>query len=352
MENNNNQGQTTKSAKRLWINAIIVLVIFLTLFTIVGNLNDFNEIAAIVQTMHAGYLWLAICASILSLLFLSLSNHIVLRALNKEIGLVDGFLIQSIETFFNGITPFSSGAQPFQLYYYHKMGVPSNEATSVLAVNFIIFQSTSVFLTTIGLIIYFQEILNVMGSNIIYILIGYTINTTILVGLFLLAYVKSAYKLFEALFIFFERFKWTKKGAYKLRMKTENYVGKFQGGVKFLFTKKRVLILSSLTKMISLILLYSTTVIIFRALGQTTSTSTAFYMFFSGILAVTTMMFVPLPGASGGTELSFSLLLAGVGLLSVQIVTVMLIWRIVTYYLGMLFGFIGFLLLKTRRTKQ
>src|SRR5690554_1078867 len=347
MENNQ-----TKTNKKIWINGVIVFVILLTLFTIVGNLNDFNEIFSIVKTMDTSLIWIALALSFFSFIFLAISNHIVLRALNKEISLTDGFLIQSIETFFNGITPFSSGAQPFQLYYYHKMGVPSNEATSVLAVNFIIFQSTSVFLTTTGLIIYFQEILNVMGSNIIYILIGYTINTTILVGLFLLAYVKSAYKLFEALFIFFERFKWTKKGAYKLRMKTENYVGKFQGGVKFLFTKKRVLILSSLTKMISLILLYSTTVIIFRALGQTTSTSTAFYMFFSGIMAVTTMMFVPLPGASGGTELSFSLLLAGVGLLSVQIVTVMLIWRIVTYYLGMLFGFIGFLLLKTRRTKQ
>src|SRR5690554_966319 len=347
MENNQ-----TKTKKRIWINGVIVFVILLTLFTIVGSLNDFNEIFSIVKTMDTGLIWIALALSFFSFIFLAISNHIVLRALNKEISLTDGFLIQSIETFFNGITPFSSGAQPFQLYYYHKMGVPSNEATSVLAVNFIIFQSTSVFLTTFGLIIYFQEILNVMGSNIIYILIGYTINTTILVGLFLLAYVKSAYELFEALFIFFERFKWTKKGAYKLRMKTENYVGKFQGGVKFLFTKKRVFILSSLTKLISLILLYSTTVIIFRALSQTTSTSTAFYMFFSGIMAVTTMMFVPLPGASGGTELFFSLLLAGVGLLSVQIVTVMLIWRIVTYYLGMLFGFIGFLLLKTRRTKQ
>ena len=351
MEHNTTEQNTTKSSKKLWLNGLIVLVILLTLITIVGSLNDFNEILDIVSTMHSGYLWLAIGASLLSFLCLSISNHIVLRALNKDISLVDGFLIQSIESFFNGITPFSSGAQPFQLYYYHKMGVPSNEATSVLAVNFIIFQMSSVFLTTLGIIIYFQDILNIMGGNIAYILVGYTINTAILVGLFLLAYVKSVYKLFEALFTFFERFKWTKKRAYNLKVKTKIFVNEFQGGVKFLFTKKRVFILSSLSKMISLILLYSTTVIIVRALNQTINISDAFYLFYAGIIAVSTMMFVPLPGASGGTELSFSLLLGG-KLSNVHIVTVMLLWRIVTYYLGLLFGFIGFLLLKTRRTKQ
>lgn len=350
MENNSNNNNNTKSNK-LWLNGIVVVVILLTLFTIVGSLNDFNEIFSTIKTMDNRFLWLALGASFLSFVFLSISNHIVLRALNKEISLVDGFLIQSIETFFNGITPFSSGAQPFQLYYYRKMGVASNQATSVLAVNFIIFQTVSVILSTIGMAIYFQDILNVMGHNIIYILIGYTINTTILVGLFLLGYVRTAYKLFEAIFRFFERFNWTKKTANRLKLRTEKFVNEFQGGVKFLFTKKRVFILSSLTKLISLTLLYSTTVIIVRALGQSISINNAFYLFYSSILAVTTMMFVPLPGASGGTELSFSLLLTG-KMPSVQVVTVMLIWRIVTYYLGLLFGFIGFLLLKTRRTTK
>lgn len=346
MENNQ-----TKTNKKIWINGVIVFVILLTLFTIVGSLNDFNEIFSIVKTMDTGLIWIALALSFFSFIFLAISNHIVLRALNKEISLTDGFLIQSIETFFNGITPFSSGAQPFQLYYYHKMGVPSEQSTSVLVVNFIIFQTTSVFLTTLGLIIYFQDILSILGANITYVLFGYVINTAILVGLFLLAYVKSAYKLFEAVFRFFERFKWTKKGAYNLKVKTEKFVGNFQGGVKFLFTKKRVFIISTLAKLISLILLYSTTIFIVLALGQTLTTSNMFYLYYAGILAVTTMMFVPLPGASGGTELSFSLLISG-KLASVQIVTVMLLWRLVTYYFGLLFGFIGYLLLKTRRTKN
>lgn len=347
--NNNINNKDTKTNQKLWLNGIIVIVILLTLITIVGSLNDFNQIFETIKTINYSFFWIAILASVLSFIFLSLSNHIVLRALNKEISLTDGFLIQSIETFFNGITPFSSGAQPFQLYYYHKMGVPSNEATSVLAVNFILYQITSVFLSTLGITIFFNEILAAMGNNIYYILLGYSINTMILVGLFLLAYVKRAYRLFELMFIFFERFKWTKKRAYQSRLKTQKFVQDFQGGVKFLFTKKRVFILSSLTKLISLVLIYSTTILIVMSLGLSLQTSQFYYLFFAGILAVTTMMFVPLPGASGGTELSYSLLLTGV-VTSLQSVTVMLIWRVVTYYLGMLYGLIGYLLLKFRRT--
>src|SRR5690606_22212221 len=99
--------------------------------------------------------------------------------------------------------------------------------------------------TTVGLIIYWQDILDAMGLNIIYVLLGYSINTLILVGLFLLAYVKKAYVLFEKLFEFFERFKWTKKRATILKSKTLGFVVKFQDGVKFLFGKKRVFILGS-----------------------------------------------------------------------------------------------------------
>ncbi|WP_162146920.1 lysylphosphatidylglycerol synthase transmembrane domain-containing protein [Acholeplasma granularum] len=341
---NNKQNKT----KNLWLNAIVVFVILLILLTIVGSLNDIEQIFTTIKTLSLNYVLIAILLSILSFLTLTLSNYIVLRALNKNISKLTGFFINGVEPFFNGITPFSSGAQPFQIYYYRKHGVPSNEATSVLIVNFILFQLTSVLISTVGIIVFFNDIFNAMQNNIIYIIIGYSINSIILVGLFLLAYVKSAYKLFEMIFIFFEKFKIFKKTSYKLRIKTEKFVGEFQNGVKFLFTKKRVFVLSSLTKLVSLTLLYSTTIFIVLALGKELEIYQYFYIFFISNLAVTTMMFIPLPGASGGTEIAFSLLMAGL-LSSIEIVSVMLMWRFVTYYFGMLLGLISFIILKTRR---
>src|SRR5690554_869830 len=216
--------------KRIWLNIVIVFVILLSLITIVGSMNDIQEVIALMGSIHLGYFSVAVLFSLVSFFIMSFSSQTVLTALTKKVPYYTGFLIQVVEPFFNGITPFSSGAQPFQLYYYHKHQVEANQSTSVLVVNFILFQIISVLLATIGILIFFNDIIRALGSYTIYLFIGYSINLIILIGLFLLAYVKSVYRLFEKMFAFFERFKWTKKRATILKNKTFNFVEKVQVG--------------------------------------------------------------------------------------------------------------------------
>jgi len=340
--------------KKIWLNIILVIVILLTMITIVSSMNDMQAVLSLMGTLDIPFFLLALLLGLISFILMSLSSQFVLTALNKDLPFSIGFLIQATEPFFNGITPFSSGAQPFQLYYYHKHKVDPNHATSVIVVNFILFQITSVLLSTIGLIAFWQDIYNAMGGNMTFIVIGYTINTAILVGLFLVAYIKKAYRLFEKLFSFFQKFKLTNKLATNLHEKTFGFVTKFQQGVQFLFTKKRVFILGALFKLLSLITLYSTTIFIVVSLGFEINLNDNIYIVVAGILATTTMMFVPLPGASGGTEAAF------VGLMSVlfitginasSAVTIMLLWRVATYYFGMLYGLIAYLILKQKEVK-
>ncbi len=342
--------------QKIWLNMIIVLVILLTVLTVVGSMHDFNQLLLTIQQIDMFYFSISLVLGLTSFFLMSLSSQIVLRALNEDLPYLTGFLIQATEPFFNGITPFSSGSQPFQLYYYHKHKVEGNQATSIIVVNFILFQIVSVLLATVGLIIFWQDILNAMGLNIIYVLLGYSINTLILVGLFLLAYVKKAYVLFEKLFEFFERFKWTKKRATILKSKTLGFVVKFQDGVKFLFGKKRVFILGSFVKLLALLALYSTTIFIALSLVHTSfSMRENFFMIVAGLLAVTTMMFVPLPGASGGTEVAFAGLMSALFVDSeiiLSLVSIMLLWRIVTYYFGMIYGFVAYVILQRRQVRE
>lgn len=92
MENNSNNNNNIKLNK-LWLNGIVVVVILLIFFIIVGSLNDFNEIFSIIKIMDNRFLWLVLGVSFLSFVFLLIFNYIVFRVLNKEISLVDGFLI-------------------------------------------------------------------------------------------------------------------------------------------------------------------------------------------------------------------------------------------------------------------
>ncbi|MFA5692830.1 MAG: lysylphosphatidylglycerol synthase transmembrane domain-containing protein [Acholeplasmataceae bacterium] len=332
--------------KNILPKIIFVVVLLLLVMTISVSLSDFNLLIKKISEIKIGYFLTALLISLIALLLNAFSSQIVLRAINKEISFKQGFLIQSIEPFFNGITPFSSGAQPFQLYYYHKNNVDGEQATSVLVVNFILFQLVSVLLTTIGLIIFWDKISELALHLKIAILIGFSINTTILVGLFLLAYVRGVYRLFEIIFSFFERFKFSQKLAAKLKSKTFNFVNNFQKGVKFLFTKKRVFILSSTIKLLSLIFIYSTTILLSKSLGFNFTLNENIYLIVVSLIATTTMMFVPLPGASGGTEYAFNFLLSNLIIGSHLITLLMLLWRMTTYYFGILVGLIGYIFLK------
>jgi|SRR5690606_5713787 len=344
--------QNNQSQKKIWINIVVVIIIMLSIITIIGSLNDFETLLHTISNIKIHYFIIALIIALISFLLMSLSSFIVLRAINKKLSFGTGFLIQTVEPFFNGITPFSSGAQPFQIYYYHKHHVEVEESTSVLAVNFILYQIVTVILSTLGITLFWDKIYQAMGINVIYILIGYSINTLILIMMFLMAYVNKVYRLFENMFGFFQRFKLTKKHATNFKNKTKNFVGNFQNGVRFLFTKKRVFILGTFTKLISIILTYLTTVFIAMSLDFSFDLSENIYMIFASVIAVNTMMFVPLPGASGGTEAAFTGLMAGLFLNqsnTTGLVTIMLLWRIATYYFSMLYGFIGYLILQKKR---
>jgi hypothetical protein len=67
------------------------------------------------------------------------------------------------------------------------------------------------------------------------------------------------------------------------------------------------------------------------------------------LFSTTFMMWVPTPGASGGTEWAFTVIFTVlVSGSTAVLVTAMLIWRFVTYYLGMFVGFIAYMILRKR----
>lgn len=342
-----------QSNKRIWLNIVIVVVILLTGMTVIGSLHDINQVLDTIKTIEISYFIGALVLSTVGLLLMALSNQIILRAINKDLPYKTGFLINSVEAFFNGITPFSSGAQPFQVYFYNKHHVKPEQSTSIVLVSSILYQIACVSLSTIGLIIYFPRILSSLGTvGFIFLMIGFSINACVLVLLLLMAYVKGFKGLIYKFLSLLGKIKFLTKKMENLKLKSDNFVTTFQSGVKFLFTKKRVFILSTLTKFASLFITYLTTVFIVKSLGVNLSINDNFYLIFASLLAATSMFFVPLPGASGGTEAVFAGM-TGFLFASPQIgISIMILWRAVTYYFGMLFGFVNYLILQKTKVKE
>ena len=136
---------------------------------------------------------------------------------------------------------------------------------------------------------------------------------------------------------------------HRLETRTFDFVKEFQVGIGLLFKRKRVLIGASLLRVVGLSLLHAVPFVVFLALGITLDARDLVFVISMSLFSTTFMMWVPTPGASGGTEWAFTVIFTSlvVGGTTV-LVTSMLIWRFVTYYLGMFVGFIAYMILRKR----
>ena len=126
-----------KKKKNIWLNLIVVGLIFVIMLIIILVNNDAGEIFKAIGEADIKYILLAL-AFILSFILFTAFSLMQLVALKKKINIFDSFNIANLANFYNGITPFASGGQPFQVYYYTKVNVKTDESTSVLMMNFII----------------------------------------------------------------------------------------------------------------------------------------------------------------------------------------------------------------------
>ena len=105
------------SKKKIIKNLILVFAILIILIITVFSLGDIKTICDVL-IHQTNYAYIAICVALILLycFFFQLSLTILIKHKYKEISVVDSMYISGSEFFFNGITPFSSGGQPFQAY--------------------------------------------------------------------------------------------------------------------------------------------------------------------------------------------------------------------------------------------
>ena len=345
------QNKTKKSHLKI----IFVIAILAVLITIVIVNFDIKEIIESIKTVHLGYFFIALFMAFAYFIVFCISNQITLRTFDKKLPYIDGFLIHSTEFFINGITPFNSGSQPFQAYMFVKRGVDASNVTSVLVMNFFIYQVLTNIIATLTLIFYFNTLTTTLMGSIYIILVGYIINLLILIILLALCFSKKIYKVIRGFINFFKRIKKLEKKATILSNKTEGFVTDFQNGIKLLLKRKLTFLLIILTKLISLILFYAITVLLIFAFRINLTLEQIIYTIGITCFALTVMIWVPLPGASGGTEWAFAQLIVTLSIAPLTqpvALAVMLLWRFLTYYLGLIYGGICNIIVNVRRKKE
>lgn len=336
-------------------NSILVIIILLVVLVVILSLNDLTKIVQVLQSIDLRYLSYATLLTILYWITWSLSLTFIMINYKTKMKMFDCFLISGSDLFFNGITPFNSGGQPFQVYLMKKGGMKVSDGTSVVMTKTIIYQIAIVLVSTIALIIGYQRA-STTDLFMILVFVGYFMNCFILVLLILLSTCKWAKRAFLGIFDLLGKIKPLKNFFANKRTSFIKYTDDFQKSFIALIKTPIKLLGSLLLQIFNLIIMFMITFFILKAInhdGFNISYSELPYVVSISAMNAAFMCWLPTPGAAGGAEFGLQTLLITVSGVTTEIaVSVLLLWRFFTYYLSMIYGLIVTLIVEHRLKKH
>lgn len=335
--------------KNLKVKRNSIIVLFLTLFMFYILIKDnFNNIISVLQTSKFEWIILGFLVFLFSILIESIVLKRITNRYKEKYSLKKAFDLNMITKFFNGITPSSSGGQPFQVYELTKQGIKVSDSTNVVIEFFLVYQASLIIISGICYIInIFFNIVQFNSTLTLLFYLGLILNTFTLVFAVIIGRSKRISKkilvfmtkVLAKLRIVKNRKKWLDK--------VEVSCNEFYLGYKEMNKDKLFLFRCITIQIIALIIRFSVSLFIFKALELSDQIIfieclvTSIFVFLSG-------SYIPIPGGTGGMEYAyygfFSKFIIGAALNSCLI-----IWRLISFIIPVLIGGVIFNISSSKR---
>ena len=328
--------------KSLKKNSIILLIItVIVLFCVLKD--DFNSIIAVLSNANVCFLLAAVLCFFVSLLFEAKAYLDIIKVYNKDYSVGKSYKMLLITKFFNGITPFSSGGQPMQVYLLNKDGIKVTKATSIIIQNFIIYQLALVVFGLIAIGVNYN--FELFEKTIILrklVTLGFFLNTLVMVGLFVISF-SSSFNHFvvRKIIDILSKLKLVKNKEEK-QEKWRLKIDEFHEGAIYLRKNKLLFVKAFAYNMIYLALNYLMPYFVILAMSEGIPVGvTPIKVVCASAYVMIVGSFVPIPGASGGIEYGYYKFF-GNFIVGSLLKASLLIWRTISYYLPMIIGGILF----------
>ncbi len=323
----------------------LVILAFITIVVLyITTGGELAHILKVIQEVNPFWLLIAIACIMLYWFFSACTLFIMLRAYDDHIKLADIFKLTLSTQFFNGITPFASGGQPFQIYILKKhSNMELSSITSASMHNFIVYQTVLVAMGTIAVLV--KYIFNIFPTNptsLNYLAIaGFTLNIVVISAMIIIAVSPKLTKsILEKIYALIRFTPFTKKLSY-IMIKTNHTVEEFHKDILVLMSDKKMYFKVLALNVIKMLSYYAVAYFICLSVGFDTINIIQALVASAYIMLVTSV--VPLPGASGGAEAGF-LVFFGAFVVGAKATAIMLLWRLTTYYIGLFIGMLTFYL--------
>lgn len=245
--------------------------------------------------------------------------------------------------YYDAITPFGSGGQPFQIYALTKAGITPGHASCVVLVKYLAYQFA---FTLYGLIAFFSTSAKMLSINPLYYylaILGVIINIALPLFVLLLTYKRTR---FEKVFLFFVKIGeklHLVKDHNKAVAQIDRVVTPFVNALTELRQHKKKAIIIFLLSAVEILFFISLPYVVYlSSLPSITSAGLAQTSWFDITLLYLFVYFVvsifPIPGGTGAAEFGFTWVFASFFTAATLPLSV-LIWRSISFYLPLLIGF-------------
>ena len=346
------------SKKKIIKYLILILAILVLLVVVLLQIGDIKKIFAVFGNGFSP-LWLLACVGLVLLycFVYKLSLIILVKRKYPNIKFFDLYLISGSEFFFNAVTPFASGGQPFQAYALKQRNVTLSDSTSQLLLNFLAYQVSLNIISIVCVGFFFPRLVSDVKNFTILFVVGFSINLFIMILLILLGTSKVFGKALIKLINLICKIKPIRKLVGDKTDSVTQYVNDMQKAFKEIAKDFKIWLICLLTKILANMIYYCIPFVGFYVIGNPITTKEFFYCFALTTFSLTTTIWVPLPGASGGVELAFLVLFKNIikdgGATDPDTVAQsgMLIWRFLTYYFVLFYGLVDYIIFDRTTSK-
>lgn len=321
--------------KKLLYLAFILLTLAVVLYIGVKN-GDLPASLKAIMGIPPIYAVLCLGCTFGHLVLEALSNRSALKKLGYPMSFKRLYGICLLGKFYSYITPGASGGQPMQVYQFYRDRTPVGVATAALTIHFHAYQFSLLAFDVVFYCLYHGFAVGHIGTNLPFLVFGFLFNLMLLVGSLMIAFYQRPIRfLLKKLGGLLRRFKISDPE--RLLSGATGLADGYFDSMRALASDPAEMGRQLLFGAVRLVVNMSAMVFIYRGLGQTAA---GYWQIIAmSCWQFTSAGYVPLPGASGAQEGLFGLyyraLLPGSLLLSG-----LLAWRFVTYYLVLIVGFI------------
>ncbi len=355
----NNLEDVRKNNKKGQIFGIIFLLImaFAVLY-VLFSANDFDEIMTALNSASGLDFVLAVVCLAAYIIITPISLCVLSKSKKTKISNTQSYLIGASEHFFNNITPYQTGAQPFQVYAFSKGNVKAAEGTGLVICNYIAFLIA--LNTLIICSLFFSQ--DFFGSfaekSMTWIpILGVIMNLFTLVMFLCLVTCKWVRNGLKKGLRWLCKFSFIGKRFSKSIPSFETYCDNAQLGAKEILKNPFAFTIAVCLRLTALLFFYAIPFFILRSLNVHISYEFFMYTMLATCFAVNAVVWIPTPGTSGGIEMSFTILfLILEGFSGAIAAAAAILWRALTYYLLIVVSFLEYLLLqfiqKRKKSKE